>query len=315
MPRAVLTRSATAALQLVSVAAAVFALTSVLPGDTAVVVLGEHAADEQVAVLRHQLHLDRPPLERFAGWAVGLLHGDLGTSLLTGEPVVDGIARGFATTALLTALTLAVVVPLALLIGVHTGLRPGTVVDRVLNAAVVMLDAIPEFALALWLVAVFVLRLGWLPATAAGSSGWALAGEPAVLVLPVAVLASKQVCGLARQVRIGVTEADTAEYALHVRRHGLPERTVLVKHVLPNAAGPAVQQLARTVDGLLGGVVVVESLFALDGMGAGFLDAVMARDLPVVQGYALVFAATTIGLNLVADLVATLLVPQREEKA
>ncbi len=115
-----------------------------------------------------------------------------------------------------------------------------------------------------------------------------------------------------RPPRPGVADATRAEHAHHVRMLGLPERTVLVKHVLPNALGHAVQQLARAVDGLLGGVVVVEALFTLPGMGSGFLDAVQARDLPVVQGYALVFALTTVLVNLLADLAAHRLVPQRE---
>ncbi|MEV0081668.1 ABC transporter permease [Saccharopolyspora sp. NPDC050642] len=305
-------RLVTAALQLAAVAVTAFALTSILPGDAAVVVLGEHATDEQVAVLREQLGLDRPLWERFADWLSAVLQGDLGTSLLTGAAVSDEIARGFTTTALLALLALAVVIPLALAVGIGTGLRPGSLLDRGLNGAVVMLNSIPEFALALLLIALFALQLGWLPATAAGASGWALAAQPAVLVLPVGVLVSKQLCALARQVRIGVVEADCAEYAMHVRLHGLSERTVVLRHVLPNALGPAVQQLARAVDGLLGGVVVVEAVFALPGMGSGFVGAAMARDLPAVQGYALVFAATTIALNLFADVVVRRLVPQRE---
>lgn len=312
MTALVLRRLAVAALQLAAVAVTVFALTSLLPGDTAVVVLGEHATDEQIAVLREQLQLDRPVWERFLDWLGGAVQGDLGTSLLTGMPVADEIARGFATTTVLALLALAVVVPLAVAVGVTTGIRRGSRLDRALNSAIVLLDSVPEFALALLLVALFSLRLGWLPATAAGASGWELLAQPAVLVLPVGVLVCKQLCTLARQIRIGVAEADGADYALHVRLHGLPERTVLFRHVLPNGLAPAVQQLARAVDGLLGGVVVVEAVFALPGMGSGFIGAVMARDLPAVQGYALVFAITTITLNLVADVVSHRLVPQRE---
>lgn len=308
----VLRRLAVAALQLLAVAVAVFALTSLLPGDTAVVVLGEHATEEQVAVLRAQLQLNRPVWQRFLDWLGGAVHGDLGRSLLTGVPVAEEIGRGLATTAVLALLALVVVVPLAVAVGVVTGRRRGSRLDVVLTGAVVVLDSVPEFALALLLVALFSLQLGWLPATAAGASGWELLAQPAVLVLPVGVLVCKQLCALARQVRVGVAEADGADFATHVRMHGLPERAVLFRHVLPNGLAPAVQQLARAVDGLLGGVVVVEAVFALPGTGSGFVDAVMARDLPAVQGYALVFAATTIAVNLVADVVSHRLVPQRE---
>lgn len=308
-------RVAIAALQVAAVATGVFALTSLLPGDTAAVILGEHTTPERAAVLREQLGLNKPLVERFLEWGGKLLRGDLGTSLLTGTDVATDVGRGLATTALVSALALLVVVPLAALIGVVSGAREGSRLDRALNGAVVLLNSVPEFALGLLLVGLFALQLGWLPATAAGLSGWSLTAQPAVLVLPVAVLVSKQLCALARQVRIGVADATRAEHAHHVRMLGLPERTVLVKHVLPNALGPSVQQLARTVDGLLGGVVVVEALFALPGLGTGFVDAVKARDLPLVQGHALVFALTTIIANLVADLVAHRLVPQREVPA
>lgn len=305
-------RLAVAALQIAVVLVAVFGLISVLPGDTAVVVAGENATDAQVTALRAKLGLDQPPVERFLDWLGGLLHGDLGTSLLTGEPVADQLARGVGTTALVGGLALALILPLALLIGMLCGVRQGTGTDRALNAATVLLNSVPEFALGLLLIGLLSLHAGWLPATAAGLAGFSLLDEPAVLVLPVAALVSKQLCALARQVRIGVAEATSSEYATHARLLGLGERTVLVRHVLPNAVGPATQQLARTVDGVLGGVVVVEALFALPGLGSAFVDAVKARDLPAVQAYALVFAVTTVVVNLLADLASRRLVPQRE---
>lgn len=305
-------RLITALFQAAAVLVVVFALTALLPGDTAAVILGEHATEQQVAVLRQQLGLDHPLHVRFLDWVGGLLHGDLGTSLLTGTPVLAGITDDIATTALLTSLTLVIVIPLALVIGVVSGLREGSRLDRALNVTTVLLNSVPEFALALLLIGVLAIGAGWLPATAAGLSGWSLLAYPAVLVLPVTVLAGKQLCALSRQIRIGVAESSNAAYAVHARLLGLPERTVVSRHVLVNALGPATQQLARTVDGLLGGVIVIEALFALPGMGAGFLEAVRARDLPTVQGYALVFALTTVVVNLLADLATHRLVPQRE---
>jgi peptide/nickel transport system permease protein len=312
MARFALLRLATGLLQVAVVTTAVFALTSRLPGDTAVVALGEYATHERVAALREQLGLDRPWTERFVDWLTGLLRGDLGTSLLTGQAVTAQIADDLAATAVVAAMALAVVVPLALLIGVVSGTRPGSRADRVVNSLVVVLDAIPEFALGLVLVAVFALQLGWVPATAAGLPGISLAEQPGVLVLPVAVLVCKQLCGLSRQIRIGVAEANDAGFATHLRLLGMAERDVLLRHVLANGLAPAVQQLARTVDGLLGGVVVVEALFGLPGVGSGFVEAVKARDLPAVQGYALLFVLTTVLVNIVADIAARRLVPQRE---
>lgn len=305
-------RLGTGLLQIAVVVVAVHLLTSLLPGDSAVVLLGEDATEAQVAALREQLGLDRPWGARFVDWVGGLLHGDLGTSLLSGRPVTEQLGGELGSTAVLATLTLVIVLPLALLIGVVSAARPGSRTDRVLNTVVVVLNAIPEFALGMVLVAVFALQLGWLPATAAGLSGMSLAAQPGVLVLPVAVLVCKQLCALTRQVRVGVVEASEAEHAVHLRMLGMPERTVLRRNVLPNALAPAVQQLARTVDGLLGGVLVVEALFGLTGVGAGFVEAVKARDLPVVQGYAIVFAVTTVVVNVAADIAARRLVPQRE---
>lgn len=298
-----------ALLQLVAVSVGVFVLTTFLPGDTAEVVLGPLATVDQIDTLRVQLGLDRPVRERFLDWAGGLLHGDLGTSLATGRPVVDDMGDRLSVTVLLAVLAVAVLVPLAVALGCYGGRRPGSPADRIITAATTVAHAVPDFALGLLLVALFALQLGWLPATAAGTVG--LSGlTVAMLVLPVAILVSNQLSRLARQVRIGVVETDTAEHVVHLRRLGLAERTVVLRHVLPGGVVPSVQQFARTVDGLLGGVIVVEALFALPGMGSGFVQAVQTRDLPVVQGYALLFALTTVVVNLVADLVSAKLVPQ-----
>jgi peptide/nickel transport system permease protein len=295
--------------QLAAVTVVVFALTTFLPGDTADVVLGPLATPEQIEVLRGQLGLDRPVTERFASWVGGLLQGDLGTSLATGRPVVEDLGARFGLTAVLAGLAVAVLVPLAVALGCYGGRRPGSVPDRLVTAATTVAQAVPDFALGLLLVALFALQLGWLPATAAGTVG--LSGlTAAMLVLPVAILVSNQLGRLARQVRIGVVECDAAEHVTHLRRLGLGERTLLVRHVLPGAVVPSVQQAARTLDGLLGGVLVVEALFALPGIGSGFVAAVQTRDLPVVQAYALLFAVTTVLVNLVADLVSARLVPQ-----
>ncbi|HEY2224050.1 ABC transporter permease [Actinomycetospora sp.] len=311
LPRRLTGRVAVAAGQLAAVSVIVFALTTVLPGDTAEVVLGQQSTPEQVAALRAQLGLDRPVVLRFADWAGGVLTGDPGRSLVTGVPVADELAGRLASTATVAGSALAVLVPVALAAGVTAGRRPGSVTDRVITALATAGQAIPEFASGLVLVAVFAVGLGWLPATAGGGS---FTG-PAVLVLPVVVLALNQVGRLARQIRVGVVETDRAEYVVHLRRLGMAERTLLWRHVLPGAVPPTVQQLARVVDGLLGGVVVVEALFALPGVGAGFVDAVEGRDLPLVQGYALLFATTTVLVNLAADLVSDRLAPHREALA
>lgn len=305
--RTVIGRVAVALAQLAAVSVIVFALTTLLPGDAAEVVLGADATEEQIATVRAQLGLDRPPLERFGEWVGGLFQGDLGTSLVTEQPVTTVIAGELGSTAVVAAAAVVVFVPLSVGVGVIAGRRPGSALDRVLTALLVVGQAIPEFALGLVLVAVFSLQLGLLPATAAGGGL-----EPTLLILPVAVLVIHQLGRVARQIRIGVVDTDRSEHVVHLRRLGLRERAVLWRHVVPGAIVPALQQLARVVDGFVAGVVVVEALFALSGVGSGFVEAVLARDLPMVQGYALLFAAITITVNLAADVASARLVPQRE---
>ena len=303
-------RVAVAAAQLLAAVVAIFALTTLLPGDAAEVVLGPDATDEQVERLRTELGTGLPAAERLGDWLGGLVTGDLKTSLVTGRPVVDEVADRLGSTVLLAALGLAVMVPLGVAVGTAAGRRPGSVVDRVSTATVSALQAAPQFATGLLLVGLFSLQLGWLPATAGGGS---LLG-PAVLVLPVVVLVAAQLGWLSRQIRQGVLQTDRAPHVTHLRRLGLPERDVLLRHVLPGGLAPSVQQLARIVEGTLGGVVVVEALFALPGVGAGVVDAVQNRDIPLIQGYALLAALVTITVNLVADAATARLSPVREDE-
>src|SRR5690606_34387627 len=180
--RAVVLRVGAALVQVAVAAIAVFVLTALLPGDTAVVVLGEHADQQQLAALRAQLGLDDPLEQRFLNWVTGLLRGDLGVSLLTGAPVAEGIGRGLATTVLVAGATLLVLLPVAFATGVYCGLREDSRVAWAVNSLLLLLNAIPEFVLGLLLIGAVSVRAGWLPATAAGLSGWSLLSEPAVLV-------------------------------------------------------------------------------------------------------------------------------------
>ncbi|MGH3994049.1 MAG: ABC transporter permease, partial [Pseudonocardiaceae bacterium] len=162
-------RAAIAVVQLAVLSVLVFALTALLPGDAADVRFTETLTPEQIADLRDELGLDRPALERFADWAGGLLTGDLGTSLVSGQPVLDIVRSSIGATLVLTLATLAVVVPLAVLLGIVTGIREGGRIDRAVNSVTLGLSAIPDFVLAVVLVAVFSLQLGWLPATWVGA--------------------------------------------------------------------------------------------------------------------------------------------------
>ncbi|MGN9815578.1 ABC transporter permease [Streptomyces sp. SD11] len=300
--------------QTVAVVLLVFALTEALPGDAAVALAGDQPDPVRIAAIREAMDLDRPAYERLAEWAAGLAHADFGTSLASGRPVTSYISGAFGPTLLLASLTVALLVPVGVGLGVLAARFEGSWVDRLVSAVTLGVYAVPEFAFGVLLVTVFALRLDWLPPTAVGY-GTDLLGHPAALVLPVLVLLSRPVCSLSRLVRAGMIDALASPYVAHARRYGIPGARVRYAHALPNAVAPAAQQLARTVDWLLCGVIVVEALFVIPGLGTVLMNAVAERDVPVVQGLAVVFGVITVVLNLAADLVAHRFAPRAEVAA
>jgi peptide/nickel transport system permease protein len=300
--------------QTVAVVLLVFALTEALPGDAAVALAGDQPDPARIAAIREAMDLDRPAYERLADWATGLLHADFGNSLASGRPVTSYISGAFGPTLLLASLTVALLVPLGVGLGVLAARFEGRFVDRLVSSVTLGVYAVPEFAFGMLLVTVFALRLDWLPPTAVGY-GTDLLGHPAALVLPVLVLLSRPVCSLSRLVRAGMIDALASPYVAQARRYGIPGARVRYAHALPNAVAPAAQQLARTVDWLLCGVIVVEALFVIPGLGTVLMNAVAERDVPVVQGLAVVFGVITVVLNLGADLVAHRFAPRAEVAA
>ncbi|MEV1023329.1 ABC transporter permease [Streptomyces sp. NPDC050264] len=295
--------------QTVAVVLLVFVLTEALPGDAAVALAGDQPDPQRIAAIRDAMELDRPAPERLAAWAWGLPHGDFGTSLTSGRPVGSYLADGFGPTVLLAASTLVLLVPLGVGLGVFAARHAGRLADRCVSAITLGVYAVPEFALGVLLITVFALRLGWLPPTAVGY-GTDLLGHPTALILPVLVLLSRPVCSLARLVRAGMIDALAAPYTAQARRYGIPGARVRYTHALPAAFAPAAQQLARTADWLLCGVIVVEALYVIPGLGTVLMNAVAERDVPVVQGLAVVFGVLTVLLNLGADLIARRLAPR-----
>ncbi|MFC3897532.1 ABC transporter permease [Lentzea rhizosphaerae] len=300
-------RVALGLVQVLAVVTLVFLLVQALPGDAAVALAGDNPDPARISAIRAAMGLDRPMSERFVSWLAGLPRLDFGVSLVSGRPVADFLFAGIGPTVVLAALTLVLLVPISVLAGVLAALREGSLLDRALTSVSVALHSIPEFALAIVLIAVFGVQLAWLPPTAVGAD---LLTQPAVLVLPLVVLLARPICSISRLVRAGMLDALASDYVRHARRLGLGETRIRFAHALPNALAPAVQQVARTTDWLLGGVIVVEAVFVIPGLGTVLVDAVAGRDLPVVQGLAVVFAVTTVAVNLVADLVAFRLAPR-----
>lgn len=288
----------------------VFAATQFLPGDAATAVLGRSASPESVAALRKELGLDRSRPEQYAAWLADFVRGDLGTSLTARRPVGELIGGRILNSALLALVTFAVLIPLSLLFGVLAAIRRGRTVDHVISGLSVAAIALPEFVTGTILVFAFAVSLKLLPPVSLVPPGESPLRHPSILVLPVATLL---VAGLAysiRMVRAGMVEAMASDYVEMSRLNGVPERRIIWHHALPNALAPTIQVFALTIQWLVGGLVVVETVFQYPGIGQGLALAVVGRDIPVVQAVATMIAVLYIAINIVADIIVVLLIPK-----
>ncbi|MBZ4320450.1 ABC transporter permease [Streptomyces huiliensis] len=289
------------ALLLAVLLAVVFAAVELLPGDaaTATAERGESAAG--IAGRRALLGLDRPVAERFADWMAGLPTGDLGTSA-RGEPVAGLLARPFPDTLLLGGLALLVTFLASLALGGWAALRPGGRTDRAVSGGATAVLALPEFVVAVALVLVFAQWLEWLPAvTLAGGDGGPESWR--MLVLPVVALAVPQIGWNTRIVRAALADEARAPHVEAAVLDGLPGHRVLLRHVLPGALPAIAAGLATSTGMLLGGAVVVETVFNHPGLGTVLAGAVSDRDGPVIAGVVAVAGAVVTGVLLLADLV------------
>ncbi|WKX69029.1 ABC transporter permease [Streptomyces sp. XD-27] len=304
-----LRRLFTAAGTLLAVSLLVFAATTLAPGDAATARLAGQASPEQIAELRHSLGLDQPAWERYARWLWHALQGDLGTSYANGEPVSGLITERAGNSLLLGAVAAALLLPLAIGLGLWAGLRAGRAADRAVSTTTLALVSLPEFVTGTLLVLLFAVGLGWLPAVSVPTTGSSPLAQPEILVLPVLTLLSVCLAQNVRLVRSGVIAASASDAAQAARLGGVPEHRVVLRWVLPAAVVPAVPVLARYLAYLLGGTMVAETLFGYPGLAAALVNATAARDAPVVLGVTVVVAAMTVVLNLLADLLAAALNP------
>ena len=310
-PRFVARRLGLGLVQLAILLVLVFALSVALPGDAADAQSGDRFGAAQRATARHLLGLDTSPAVRFAGWLGHAVTGDLGTSYASGAPVTHVIAGPFAVTGILALLTTLILIPVAGLAGFWAALRAGRPPDRAITAVSVFFDSLPDFVLALLLVAYVAIGLGLFPATFLGVDLSTLLAEPGYLVLPLVVMVARVAAPLVRLVRAGVIDTLDQPYVTQARRHGVPRRSLLIRHVAPNALGPALQELGRTGDGLLSGVLIVEAVFVVPGIAATLIDAIGNRDQPVILAVVTITGTLAIAVNLAIDLIGERLVPRR----
>lgn len=284
------------------VALFVFSLVRMIPGDPAQVMLGEAADPAAVAALRAEMGLDGSLWSQFVGWIGQVLAGDLGVSIITGEPVGPLVLERFGVTASIVVTAIALATLLAVGLGLLAAAVRGRPLDRAIVGFATVTMAIPSFWLGLMLILVFGVELQWLPVVGYVPLGDGLAEGLPYLILPVATLATVECGVLIRMVRASAIDVLGLDYVTHARAKGLSERRVLLRHVLPNAFAPTMTLVGLTLGHLLGGAAVVETVFTLPGLGRLVVDAVLSRDYPVVQGALLFTALVYVLVNLATDL-------------
>ena len=286
------------------VASCVFLLLQLVPGDPVEALLGERAAPAERAALRAALGLDAPLATQWLDFLQRLSHFDLGTSLVSRQPVAALILERLPHTAWLALAAIGVALAIALPLGMWSALRAGSVWDTATLVAAVLGQSLPGFVLGPLLMLVFAVWLGWLPVAG---------GEfPQGLVLPALTLGLALAALLTRMVRATVRDTLAEEFVRAARARGLPERRVLWRHALGNAALPLLTTVGQQFGALLGGAVITEMVFGWPGLGQLLIEGIQQRDYPVAQGCVLVVALAHLLLNLLVDLLCGILDPRVE---
>ncbi|WP_225773423.1 ABC transporter permease [Inquilinus sp. Marseille-Q2685] len=275
-----------------------------LTGDPAVMLAqgAGSVTEEDLQRIRTALGLDRPFPVQYLGFLQGLLTGDLGRSFLGGTPVVQLIGHALPATLLLAFVSLLASILLSIPLGIHAAVHKGRAVDQAIRILSLVGLSFPNFWLAMMMVLVFSIALGWLPPS--GMEG------TASLVMPAATMAIILTATNVRLVRTAMLETLSAQYVMVARSKGLRERVVLYKHALRNCAIPLITYIGLQFGGLVGGIVVVEQVFAWPGMGSLAFDAIAARDYPVLQAVITVLAILIVVINLAVDIAYGLVDPR-----
>ncbi len=300
---AFLRRLVTMVFTVLAVSVLVFGITQVLPADPAVMLLGENATPALLAALRTRLGLDLPAWQQYLRWIGGVLHGDFGTSIDSGQPVAAVMLTALGRSLTLAALSLIVMLAVAIPLGIVAALRRGRAADLAVGLGAYVGVSMPEFVTAtIVLITLGNPALGWFPATGYVPLGDDWRDGLAHMVLPVLTVSVILVAHVARMVRSELVDVLGTDYIRAARMKGLSPRRILVRHALRNALQPTITVVALDIGYLLGGIIVVEQIFAFPGIGRALLVAITQRDLPSIQAGALIMATTYAVANLLADL-------------
>ncbi|QCM12216.1 ABC transporter permease [Agrobacterium tumefaciens] len=288
----------------------VFSATSLLPGDTATILLGQSATPEAVAGLRTAMHLDDPALLRFVRWLFGLLQGELGTSYANNMAIADLIGPRFVNSMKLAGITTLIAVPLALTLGISSAMLRGTLYDRAVTILTIGVISVPEFMIATLAVLLFAVYLKWLPALSLISEVHSVFDMLRVYAMPVITLTFVVSAQMIRMSRAAVIETLDTPYVEMALLKGAPRMRIVLRHALPNALGPIVNAVALSLSYLVGGVIIVETIFNYPGIAKLMVDGVATRDLPLIQSCAMIFCVGYLLLITTADIIAIMSNPR-----
>lgn len=303
-------RIALACVSLLAVSVIVFSITAVLPGDAAQEQLGQDATPDALAALRAQMGLNVPAPERYAKWLWGVLRGDLGQSVTTQLPVAELVASRLPNSLQLAAVTALFSVPIALLLGILSAVLRGSWFDRIASSMSVAVVSVPEFLVATLAVLVFAVQLRWLPALSYVNDIESIGQMLRAYAMPVLSLCCVIVAQMMRMTRAAVIDQLEAPYIEMVRLKGASPLRMVLAHALPNAVGPIANAVALSLSYLLGGVIVIETIFNYPGIAKLMVDGVTQRDMPLVQTCAMIFCVGYLLLVTLADVCGILANPR-----
>ncbi|WP_343550276.1 ABC transporter permease [Ralstonia sp.] len=299
-----------AVLSLLAVSVIVFSITAVLPGDAAQEQLGQDATPEALAALRAQMGLNVPAPQRYVHWLGGIVRGDMGQSSTTQLPVAELVASRLPNSLLLAAVTAFFSVPIALGLGIASAVWRGSRFDRIASSAAVAVVSVPEFLVATLAVLVFAVKLRWLPALSYVNDIESLGQMLQAFAMPVLTLCCVIVAQMMRMSRAAVIDQLEAPYIEMVRLKGASPMRVVLAHALPNAVGPIANAVALSLSYLLGGVIIIETIFNYPGIAKLMVDGVSQRDMPLVQGCAMIFCTGYLLLVTTADVLGIVANPR-----
>ena len=290
----------------------IFAATELLPGDVCHAVLGQGATEQSLANCRERLQLNQPTHTRYLQWLGRLLSGELGTSLANDLKISDQIGLRAWNTVRLAALTALIAVPLAVILGLIAAIRAETLVDRGISIGTLCFISVPEFFTGVLLVYLLAVKLQWMPAVAnyRNLSRGDFFEVLEALALPIATLTFAVLAHMTRMTRAAVLNVMSSPYIEQAILKGASRRRVIIRHALPNALAPIVNVIALNLAYLVSGVVVVEAIFRIPGLGTLMVESVIFRDIPTVQAIGMLFCVTYVGFNLLADVMAIIANPR-----